>query len=218
MIVGEKRKNEKKVIGILFAAILVMSVAAIGAVAVAKPPTDKIPNGPAGNSNIAHLYLCEKDPTTWQIVEDGAWGKMKYNLEGPTFDFVFNGHGLENNTNYSLVYYADYNRTSSPQLWGGDNPGALIANGTSNEEGNIHLAGSIELNMDLPCSPDWNINPTPDYCDYHNTFDDYDHCSGAKIWLVPSADYNATAKKVIEWNPTEYLFESDLITYDDTEV
>ena len=208
----------KKAIAFLVIAAVVMSAVAISAVAVAKPPTDKIPNGQAGKSNIAHLYLYEKNSSDWSIVEDGAWGKMKYNLAGPAFDFVFNGHELENNTNYSLIYYADYNRTSSPQLWGGDNPGALIANGTSNEEGNIHLAGSIELNMDLPWSPDWNINPAPDYCDYNNGFDDYDHCCGAKIWLVPSDDYNATAKKVIAWNPTEYLFESDLITYDDTDV
>jgi hypothetical protein len=206
-----KKEKMKKAIAFLVIAAVVMSVVAVGTVMAGK-------QGQAGKSNVAHLYLCEKDPSDWSIVDGGAWGKMKYNLAGPEFDFVFNGHGLENNTDYSLIYYADYNRTSSPQLWGGDNPGALIANGTSNEEGNIHLAGSIELNMDLPCSPDWNINPTPDYCDYHNTFDDYDHCSGAKIWLVPSDDYNAGAKKVIAWNPTEFLFESDLITYDDTDV
>jgi len=186
----KKRKMKKKFVGILLAAILVTSVVALGAVAVAKP--GNVPNGQAGKSNVAHLYLFEKDPATWQIVEEGAWGKMKYNLAGPEFDFVFNGHELEPNTDYSLIYYADG--------WPGNNPGALIASGTSNEEGNIHLAGSPDLGMDLPDSVDANY---PD---------------GAKIWLVLSDDYSVTDTKMTAWNPTEYLFEYALITFDDTGV
>jgi hypothetical protein len=202
-----------KTIAFLVIAAVVMSVVAISAVAVAKPPTDKIPNGPAGNSNIAHLYLCEKVPYVWTIVEDGAWGKMKYNLAGPTFDFVFNGHGL-NPGDYTLIYYPD----DKP-----DNPWPRVgirclASGTADDDGNIHLAGSIELDTDLPCSGDWNINPDPDYCDYNNGFDDYDHCSGAKIWLVESSAVNCATDTMSGWNPTEYLFETDLIEYDDTEV
>ena len=171
-------------------------------------------NGPAGKSNVGHLYLSEKDPSTWAIVEDGAWGKMKYNLSGSTFDFVFNGHGLEANTDYSLIYYADFDPRFT--TWGGNNPGALIATGTTNRGGNIHLAGSEELNMNLPSSPDWNIAPDPDYCDYNNGFDDYDHCSGAKIWLVPSDCYDGV-NKVTAWQPTRFLFETDLIWYTDTD-
>jgi len=186
----KKRKMKKKFVGIFLAAILVMSVVALGAVAVAKP--DKVPNGPAGKSNVAHLYLFEKDPTTWEIVEEGAWGKMKYNLAGPEFEFVLNGHGLEPNTDYSLIYYAND--------WPGNNPGALIASGTSNEGGNIHLAGSPDLGIDLPDSADANY---PD---------------GAKIWLVLSEDYDGTYTKMTDWNPTEYLFEYDLIIFDDTDV
>lgn len=53
------------------------------------------------------MYLYETNPSDWTIVDDGTWGKMKYNLEGPTFDFVFNGHGLEPNTEYSLIYYGN---------------------------------------------------------------------------------------------------------------
>jgi len=197
----------KKLIAISLAVVLVLTLGVGVALAAGK-------NGPAGNSNVGHLYLCEKD-ASWSIVPDGAWGKLKYNLSGPTFDFVFNGHGLQPNTPYSLIYYADFDPRFT--TWGGNNPGALIATGTTNRGGNIHLAGSEELNMNLPSSSDWNIAPVPDYCDYHNGFDDYDHCSGAKIWLVPSSDYNAGIKKVIAWNPTQYLFETDLIWYDDTD-
>jgi len=174
-----------KTIAFLAIAAVVVSTAVVGIAMAAK-------DGQAGKSNVAHLYLYEKDPSDWSIVEDGAWGKMKYNLAGPTFDFVFNGHELEPNMDYSLIYYADG--------WPGDHPGALIASGTSNKGGNIHLAGSPDLGMDLPDSDDANY---PD---------------GAKIWLVPSDDYNAAAKKVIVWNPREFLFESDLITYDDTDL
>ena len=149
-------------------------------------------NGQAGQSNIAHLYLYEKDPSDWTIVENGAWGKMKYNQSGPAFDYVFNGHGLEPDTGYSLIYYAD--------PWPGNNPGAFIASGISNAGGNIHLSGSVDPGMDLPDSSDDN---------YPN---------GAKIWLVLSNDYDSGNSKMIGWNPTEYLFEHNLITFDDTDL
>ena len=148
-------------------------------------------HGSKGKSNVGHLYLYEKDPADWSIVDGGAWGKMKYNLAGSEFKFVFNGHGLESNTGYSLIYYAD--------PWPGDNPGALIASGTSNDDGDIHLMGNIDLGIDLPDPADAN------------------HPDGAKIWLVLSDDYNADETKMVGWDPTEYLFEHNLITFDDTD-
>lgn len=156
---------------------------------LALPALARPQDGPKGNSNTAHLYLYEKDPSTWEIVEDGAWGKMKFRIESKTFDFVFNGHELEPNTGYSLIYYGD--------PWPGDNPGAIIASGTSNDGGNIHLMGRVELDMSLPYEDDENF---PD---------------GAKIWLVLSDDYDGT--KMTAWNPTEYLFEHNLITFSDTD-
>lgn len=146
-------------------------------------------DGQAGKSNVGHLYLYQKDSSTWQIVPGGAWGKMTYNLAGPTFDYVFNGHKLSPNTGYSLIYYAD--------PWPGNKPGALIANGTSNSDGNVNLVGSVELNTDLPNAADAN------------------YPGGAKIWLVLSSDYNSALTKMVGWTPTKYLFENNLITYDD---
>lgn len=142
----------------------------------------------AGKSN-AELYLYEKDPTTWQIVEDGARGKLRYNLAGEEFEYGFNGHGLEAYTDYSLIYYPEP-QTTWP--WGV----TVIDRGTTNNGGNINLAGSVELNMDLP-DPN---NPQ----------------KGAKIWLVLTDDINGG--KLTGWNPTEYLFENNLIFYDDTGV
>ena len=81
--------------------ILAVVAAVVGLMVV--PVVSQGPSGPAGNSNVGHLYLYEKNPDTWEIVDGGAWGKMKYNLSGPTFDFVFNGHGLEAGWSYTLI-------------------------------------------------------------------------------------------------------------------
>jgi hypothetical protein len=73
--------------------------------------------------------------------------------------------------------------------------------------------------MDLPRSPDWNINPVPDYCDNHNGFDDYNTCAGAKIWLVPTSNLTSEISLPLNaWNPSTYLFETDLINYNDTNI
>jgi len=176
------------VIGVIVAALV--SLLAVSAVVAGGPPGGpKGPSGQAGKSNIGHLYLFEKDPVTWEIVEDGAWGKMKYNLSGSEFDFVFNGHGLEANTDYTLIYY--------PDPWPG-NGLICLGSGTANDEGNAHIMGSEDTG-DLPAEDDDNC---PD---------------GAKVWLVLSGDVDCDAEKMIGWNPTEYLFEYDLITFHDTD-
>lgn len=138
----------------------------------------------------------EKIPSTWEIIEDGAWGKMKYNLSGEEFEFVFNGHGLEPNTEYALIYYADIGQLPnfSPWIYNGGS----LATGTSNRGGNIHIADSVDLNTSLPIEGDQNA-------------------PGAKIWLVLTADYDTSTGTFSAWNPTEYLFEYELISYEDTD-
>lgn len=138
------------------------------------------------------LILHEKDPEDWSIVEDGAWGKLIFDPVSPTFNFIFYGSKLTDGEDYELIYY--------PDPWPGDNPGALIGSGSTDEEGKIHVFGSPDLNMDLPHPNDANY---PD---------------GAKIWLVLSGDYDISDCKMTGWHPEEYLFENNLITYDDTDV
>jgi len=164
--------------------ILLLIVLLIGALSVGVLAGK---TGQAGKSNIAHLYLHEKD-ADWEIVPEpeGAWGKMKYNMSGDEFDFVFNGHGLEIGLEYTLIYY--------PDPWPGTGL-ICLGNGIVNEEGNIHIAESVATG-DLPIINDEN--------------------PGAKIWLVLSADVSCD-NNMIGWNPTEYLFEYDLITFDDTD-
>ena len=116
-------------------------------------------NGQAGKSNIGHLYLYEKDPADWSIIEGGAWGKMKYNLSGSTFDFVFNGHDLAIGQEYTLIYY--------PDPWPGTGL-KILGTGTADGLGNVHIKGNIETG-NLPMEGDANTE-------------------GAKIWLVLSKD------------------------------
>jgi len=170
----------KKLTVILFCLVFVLTFSSL---AMAKGKT-----GPAGKSNVGHLYLYEKIPgsldTPWPIVEGGAWGKMKYNLSGTTFDFVFNGHGLPIGVDYTLIYY--------PDPWPGTGL-ICLGSGVVNADGNIHIAGSVDTG-DLP--------------------NDGDDNEGAKIWLVLSNDVGCDAAQMVGWNPTAYLFEYDLITFD----
>lgn len=139
----------------------------------------------SGKSN-AELYLYEKEPVDWTIVEDGARGKLRYNLAGDEFEYGFNGHGLESYIDYSLIYYPE---PRPPHIW----PWGVIIidSGVSNNGGNINLAGSIDLGMDLP--------------------DPYNPDVGAKIWLVLTDDI--IGDELTGWKPTEYLFENNLIFY-----
>jgi hypothetical protein len=167
------------------AAALLAGSAALGMKAAAA----KIPNGPAGKSHVGHLYLFEKDPVTWQILDGGAHGKMKYNLSGHEFDFVFNGHGLEPDLGYTLIYY--------PDPWPGEGL-ICLGQGTADFDGNVHIKNSVDTGS-MPSMSDDN------------------YMSGAKIWLVLSNDVDCVMQSMIGWNPTEYLFEYDLINFEDTD-
>ncbi len=166
----------KKYLVFVLAALLIGSLAT-GVLARGK-------SGQAGKSNVGHLYLFEKDPDTWKIVDGGAWGKMKYNLSGEEFEFVFNGHGLESEEDYCLIYY--------PDPWPGTGL-ICLGSGTAKGRGNVHIAELVNTG-DLPSGADEN--------------------DGAKIWLVLTDDVDCGNKEMVGWNPTEYLFEFDLITFD----
>lgn len=193
-----------KILSFSILSILILA-SIISIMAIAKQPEDKNPigkeqkeykvnvtkgpHGRAGRSFIGHLYLFEKNPTTWEIVENGSHGKMRYVVMGPTFSFVFNGHDLEAGYNYTLIYY--------PDPWPGNNL-TCLGYATANEGGNIHIKGSVSTG-DLP----------------NETFD-LNFPNGSKIWLVLTEDVDCENQKMIGWNPTEYLFEHNLINYYNT--
>jgi len=93
----------KKVI--LFTTVVALLVSLV-AVPIAMAKKGDTPANDKPNT----LYLYEKDiheDGNWYIVWDGAWGKMSFKLTDTTIDFVFNGHGLEARTDYSLIYYPE---------------------------------------------------------------------------------------------------------------
>jgi len=175
----------------------------------------KGPNGQAGNSKVAHLYLYQKtwvDPQVGDYldVDGGAWGKMKYNLAGETFDFVFNGHGLVPGMNYTLIYY--------PDPWPGQGL-ICLGEGIVNGGGEIHIKGSVDDTGDLPIEGDLNA--------IEGTSTLEDGSTGAKIFLVPSDDVDCGGQFMSGWTgpwsgnidgENIYLFEDELITFDDTNV
>jgi hypothetical protein len=135
------------------------------------------------------LFLLEKDPDTWDINYDGAYGYMDYRPEYKTFAFWFCGMELEPFTDYTLIYY--------PDPWPGTGL-ICLGSGTTDAYGRIHISETPNTG-DLPKE------------------DDDNYPNGAKIWLVLSSDVDCTNQEMIGWNPTEYLFEDNLITYDDNQ-
>jgi len=157
---------------VLFIAAAVALVMVLGAAPVLAAKGDNPANDKeegVGNANVAFLYLYEKD-AGWNIVWDGAWGKMNFKLDGTSLAFVFNGHKLEKNTGYSLVYW--------PENW----PNVLVlAQGSTNNGGNIHIAGTADLTGETNGSmTDWDPSA---YLFEHNLIGE-----GYKIWLVKTAD------------------------------
>jgi len=134
-----------------------------------------------------HLYLYEKNPEDWTTVEGGAWGKMDFRPSGRTFRFNFQGHGLEPGTDYTLIYY--------PDPWPGTGL-VCLGTGTSNQGGQILISERVET-ADIPTEDDENEE-------------------GGKIWLVLSSDVDCEGAVITGWNPTEYLFEYNLITFENT--
>ena len=156
-----------------------------------KDKTGKAVGGGKDNSPVEHLYLYEKDPETWEIVDDGAWGKVTILTHKDKF--VFNGHGLDGISPYSLVYY--------PDPWPGEGM-LVLGEGDVDEDGNTHIKDEFEFDT----------IPIPE--DNNEEF-------GAKIWLVLSEDIASTdsdpgpALNYMDgWNPESYLFENNLINQD----
>ena len=166
------------------------------------------------------VVLENKSHTNWTnwVIEDtdGTKGTLTYELASGTFNYEFEATGLTTEEDYSLIYYADkQDRFANP---GGDNPGALIAEFTADSNGDILATiGSKNLAMNLPHADDWNGSAEANYCG-NAEGDNFDLCRGAKIWLVPSDDYDEGTKEFSGWSDlTDVLMETDLITYDDTD-
>ena len=148
--------------------------------------------------------LDNKNPSTWVAIADDISATVEYSSIGEEFAWHVSGTAKLANTEYSLIYYAD--KPDRFVNWGGDNPGALIGTFTTNGNGDFDEYGYTELDMSIPHPNDANI-------DEYDYTDEYGTAHGAKLWIILSNDYTTPA--LIAWHPTEYLFETDLITYED---
>ena len=126
------------------------------------------------------------------ITNDAKSATLTWQGDGPTFNYTLTAQSLPINTPYSLIYYAD--------PFPGNNPGKLIGTYTTDGSGGINSGAQvIDLGMDLPAPADANFG------------------TGAKIWLIPSANYTGTS--VSPWAPDDnWLFEGNVyIHYNDTD-
>ncbi len=172
-------------------------------VSLASAQNQRVRSGPAGKSNIGHLYDYQKiEPvqpyppnTPWEIDEDGAWAKMAFRQSGPLFRYVFNGHKLVPSANYTLIYY--------PDPWPGTGL-ICLGSGTANGGGNIHLNTAADIDTSLPIPEDLNnpANPGHENCVLNSTC-----IEGAKIWLVLSSDVDCNGRTMVGWDADSYLFE-----------
>ena len=167
----------KRLIAIALAIVMVLTVLAIPAMAA---PGGK--DNPA-NDNPQNLYLYEKDPSTWNIVWGGAWGKYNYRLSGTTISGPFNGHGLVAGTGYTLISYND--------PWGSAH--VVIGSGVADSLGDVAIKATADLGVDGDST--WDQSGAPG--------------DGYKIWLVLTADMSGSS--LTGWNPSAYLFEHNLI-------
>jgi len=174
--------------------------------------TSSFADNPPGFNKMGILYLFEKTPPEstgelvgpWPIVPNGAWGSMSYNLWGPKFDFVFHGRRLVPGGQYTLIYY--------PDPWPGEDL-ICLGSGIANGGGNLLIKGRKAIGS-LPA--DYDANWTP--CGEGDPAACPSGAVGAKIWLVLSSDVDCGGEdnpsKMVGWNPTEYLFEYNLINFE----
>ena len=140
------------------------------------------------------LELTKKDTSNWNPV--GNKTKIWYTLSGTEFEwgFIDNPDGIvmgNNSGEYTLIYYKDATIELGERL---ENPQPAII--VTRDIGN------------LPQSNDANLDKNAGYC---GEPDHYEHCTGAKLWIVPTNDITGSA---LNWSDEDnFYFETDLITY-----
>ncbi|MFW6117835.1 MAG: hypothetical protein ACOC6G_04535 [Thermoproteota archaeon] len=171
---------------------LVLLMAMVAAPVMARGPNNI---GKAGKSPIVRMNLYQKTGVPdWEIVEDGAWGRVIINIESGKL--VFNGHGLPEGIEYTLISYGE---PEDPGDWLNSHSIECLGEGVVNEEGDIHIMSNIG-DDDLICN------------EYGENADgDYTRDEGVKVWLVLSEDVGENCESMIDWDSAEYLFEDDLI-------
>lgn len=141
------RHNMRRVGLLLVLLVAQMAMSVPPALAAPPHPGENPKVGPKGKKN-AIMYLTAKtpdpgkvNPNDWLPDTAGAWGKLRHNQSGQTFDFTFNGHGLQASTIYALVY--------KPEAWPDDNSAICLGANTSNAKGSLTIKSAANLGEDV---------------------------------------------------------------------
>ncbi len=103
--------------------------------------TQIILTGEAGKSSEGFLDFFEMD-SLGKVVVNGAQGKLRYNLSGPSFKFSFNGRKLLPGLDYTLI------RSREPEItW--PNRYEVLGKATADSYGNLTITDSYKFGMDL---------------------------------------------------------------------
>ncbi len=132
----------KKLIVVALTIFVVLALSSSAALAHRGPDEKDHKYGASGESNVTFMSFYQVVPVKpyADIIWDGARGQIKYNLAGATFDFDFNGHALDPETEYSLIRSVHVGMPMALDI---------LAVGTPNDGGNIQLAGSYDFDEDL---------------------------------------------------------------------
>lgn len=126
----------------------------------------------------------------WRVkTETDAQGNLAYGVKDSKFNFSFTGVAPLASTSYSLIVYEEpWSTPSSPVVW--PRPIIILGSATSDGSRNVVIpATSVELNTNL-------LN--------------------SKIWLVKTGDL--VGNTISGWNPADYLFDTGLIDYYDSDL
>jgi hypothetical protein len=154
------------------------------------------PEGQSGASHVAHTDFTKIDPTTGDPVASSSSATMMYFWFGSTFDYVLNAHGLLAGGKWTLTYQPEPLPSAGV---------VCLGNATVNGGGQMHLAGSIELNSNLPPSLDPTADPSTQPPD-------------ALLALVPSADVDCTAGTNTTFELDLSLWSNPRVRYIDTDL
>jgi hypothetical protein len=161
---------------LLTVALLVVVLAAPAAFAKSKDKADK---------NLVYVYA--KNPLTWQIIEGGASGKMKYRPWGNKLKIRFKAQGLQPGVAYTLIYF--------PDPWPGHGL-ICLGEGVAADDGTLEMKEHFRAISELPIESDAN------------------YPCGAKIWLVLTTDVDCVNQVMLHWNPQNYLFQGELMKFE----
>jgi hypothetical protein len=155
----------------------------------------------AGRSHVAHAMFHLVDAEGVAIEdEEATWGRMMYFWVGPGFDFVFNAHNFEPNLEGDDSGLFDFVLTYQPEPI--PSPGVLcLGSGTVNDEGDLHIAATLELESDLP--------PGVSALDPEDG-----ELPVATLALVPANDVDCDTGDMLLWEPALYLFSTPVRYYD----